>query len=77
MGIGGFEVHYDKALHAYALWNPGTRIYIGYDDPRAVAEKGRIAVRQGLAGLFGWELSQDDGDLLNAMNRGLGNQPAR
>jgi len=76
-GIGGFEVHYDKALHAYALWNPGTRIYIGYDDPRAVAEKGRIALGEGLAGLFGWELSQDNGDLLNAMNRGLGNRPAR
>ena len=28
-GIDGFEVHYDKALHAYALWNPETRVYIG------------------------------------------------
>jgi len=74
-GINGFQVYYDKALHAYALWNPETRVYIGYDDPRAVAEKGRLAVKAGLAGLFGWELSQDDGDLLNAMNRGLGNRP--
>ena len=47
----------------------------GYDDPRAVAEKGRLAVKAGLAGLFGWELSQDDGDIVNAMNRGLGNKP--
>jgi chitinase len=76
-GIRGVEVHYDKALHAYSLWNPASRVYVGYDDPRAVAEKGRIAVRQGLAGLFGWELSQDNGDLVNAMNRGLGNKPAR
>jgi len=76
-GIDGFAVHYDRALHAYALWNPKARIYIGYDDPRAVVEKGRIAVKTGLAGLFGWELSQDNGDLLNAMNRGLGNRPAR
>ena len=76
-GIRGVEVHYDKALRAYSLWNPASRVYVGYDDPRAVAEKGRIAVHQGLAGLFGWELSQDNGDLVNAMNRGLGNQPAR
>ena len=27
-----------------------------------------------LAGLFAWELSQDNGDLLNAMNRGLGHR---
>lgn len=73
-GIGGFEVHYDKALHAYALWNPANRIYVGYDDPRAIEEKGRIVKSQGLAGLFGWELSQDNGDLVNAMNRGLGNK---
>ena len=74
-GVGGFTVGYDRALHAYSLWNPASRIYIGYDDPRAVAEKGRIALRDGLAGLFGWELSQDDGDLLNAMNQGIGNRP--
>ena len=76
-GIDGFKVVYDPALHAYSLWNPDRRIYIGYDDPRAVAEKGRIAVADGLAGLFGWELSQDNGDLLNAMNAGLGNRPKR
>ena len=77
IGIDGFRVEYDRRLHAYSLWNPAKRIYIGYDDPRAVAEKGRIAVRDGLAGVFGWELSQDDGDLLNAMNRGVGNRATR
>jgi len=31
-------------------------------------------VRQaGLAGVFAWELSQDNGDILNAMNFGVGN----
>jgi chitinase len=74
-GIGGFTVEYDPALHAYSLWNPATRIYVGYDDPRAVAEKGRTAVKDGLAGVFAWELSEDNGDLLNAMNRGVGNRP--
>jgi chitinase len=76
-GIGGFTVDYDPALHAYALWNPAMRVYVGYDDPRAVAEKGRLAVKDGLAGIFAWEMSEDNGDLLNAMNRGVGNEPAR
>ncbi|HEV2675840.1 MAG TPA: glycosyl hydrolase family 18 protein [Aliidongia sp.] len=74
-GIGGFEVTYDAVLHAYALWNPETRVYVGYDDPRAVREKARAAVKDGLAGVFAWELSGDDGDLLGAMNRGVGNRP--
>ena len=74
-GIDGFKVEYDPVAHAYSLWNPATRIYVGYDDPRAVAEKARVAVKDGLAGVFAWELSEDNGDLLNAMNRGIGNRP--
>lgn len=73
-GRQGYRVEYDQALQAYALKHPVSGIYIGYDDPRAVREKGRLAARDGLAGLFGWELSQDNGDLLNAMNEGLGNR---
>ena len=76
-GIDGFKVEYDPALHAYSLWNPQSRVYIGYDDPRAVVEKGRAAVKDGLAGVFAWELSGDNGDLLNAMNAGIGNRPKR
>ena len=71
-GRNGYRVVYDPQAEAYALWNPTTRLYLGYDDPRAVLKKGRFAVEQGLAGVFAWELSQDNGDLLNAMNLGVG-----
>ena len=71
-GRSGYRVVYDPKGEAYALWNPATRFYLGYDDPRAVLRKGRFAVEQGLAGVFAWELSQDNGDLLNAMNLGVG-----
>jgi chitinase len=50
---------------------------MAYDDPRAVQAKGRFAREQGLAGVFAWELSQDNGDLLDAMNRGVGKMPAK
>ena len=46
---------------------------MGYDDPRAVLAKGAFARQAGLAGVFAWELSQDNGDILNAMNVGVGN----
>ncbi|HVK55190.1 MAG TPA: glycosyl hydrolase family 18 protein [Burkholderiales bacterium] len=73
-GVNGYQVQYDATLHAYYLWHPGTLTFIGYDDPRAVAEKGQYAVSQNLAGVFAWEIGQDNGDLLSAMNYGVGNQ---
>lgn len=68
---------FDPATLAYALWDPVARRYLGYDDPRAVVAMGVFARRQGLAGVFAWELSQDNGDLLDAMNRGMGKKPVR
>jgi len=71
----GFELVFDASAGSYALWNPRSRLYLGYDDPRGVLLKGRFAREHGLAGVFAWELSQDNGDLLNAMNLGVGHLP--
>jgi chitinase len=76
-GTRGYQVIHDKQADAYALWNPRTHVYMGYDDPRSVLSKARFVVDQGLAGVFAWEYSQDNGDLLNAMNLGLGHVPRR
>lgn len=73
----GYTLLHDAATDSYALWNPHSRLYLGYDDPRAVLAKGRFALEQGLAGVFAWELSQDNGDLLNAMNLGVGHRAIR
>jgi chitinase len=73
-GRGGFEARFDETQQAWALWDEKRRIYLGYDDPRAVEAKTRYALEQGLAGVFAWELGQDNGDLLNAMNRGSGHR---
>lgn len=75
-GKGGFRIVFDPVTKGYALWDPAGRRYLAYDDPRAVLAKGRFARQQGLAGIFAWELSQDNGDLLDAMNRGVGKRPA-
>ncbi|MES2354334.1 MAG: glycosyl hydrolase family 18 protein [Pseudomonadota bacterium] len=72
-GINGYQVRYDSTLHAYYLWNATTFTFIGYDDPRAVVEKGQYVVSQNLAGIFAWQLTGDNGDILSAMNHGVGN----
>ena len=72
-GRHGYQVVFDPRTHAWNLYNARNRLFMGYDDPRAVIEKGRFAREAGLAGVFAWELSQDDGDILNAMNAGVGN----
>jgi GH18 family chitinase len=44
----------------------------GWADPQSVRLKGEYIVSQGLAGGMFWELSNDNGDLLDALRAGLG-----
>jgi len=74
-GTQGWKAVFDRTTQSYTLWNARTQQMIGYDDPRSVRRKGRFAVAHGLAGVFAWELSQDNGDILNAMNLGVGQTP--
>ncbi len=74
-GRAGYRSVWDPVTQSWSLFNPAQQLWMGYDDPRAVLAKGRFVRDQGLAGVFAWELSQDNGDLLNAMNRGVGNVP--
>jgi chitinase len=72
-GRHGYAAIPDPVTQAWNLYDPRNRLFIGYDDPRAVLRKGAFVRAEGLAGVFAWELSQDNGDLLNAMNFGVGN----
>lgn len=73
-GLHGYQTLFDPQTRAWNLYNARNQLFMGYDDPRAVIEKGRMVREAGLAGVFAWELSQDNGDVLNAMNFGVGNQ---
>ncbi len=72
-GRHGYQAILDPRTQAWSLYNARSALFMGYDDPRAVIAKGRMARESGLAGVFAWELSQDNGDILNAMNYGVGN----
>lgn len=63
--LTGMKAHFDKRTQSWAKVGGGR--YVGYDDPRAVRAKVAFAKRQGLAGVFAWELSQDNGEILGAM----------
>ena len=62
----GLKPVFDKATQSPAMVGNGK--FVGYDDPRSVRAKVAFAKKAGLAGVFAWELSQDDGRLLDAMN---------
>ncbi len=72
-GRHGYQVLHDPRTGAWNLYNARSALFMGYDDPRAVLAKGAYVRQAGLAGVFAWELSQDNGDILNAMNFGVGN----
>jgi GH18 family chitinase len=76
-GRHGYEAIYDPVTQAWNLYDARDHLFMGYDDPRAVLLKGAFVRREGLAGVFAWELSQDNGDILNAMNYGVGNTVLR
>lgn len=64
--LPGMKPQFDAATQSWAVVGGGR--FLGYDDPRAVRAKVAFAKKAGLAGVFAWELSQDNGEILDAMN---------
>ena len=71
-GINGFTLFWDAAAKASYLWNAAEGKLVTLDTPRSVIEKGKYVKDKGLAGLFAWEIDADNGNILNAMHKGLG-----
>ncbi len=68
----GFERHWDDVAKVPWLYNAVTKEWISYDDPESVRLKGEYVSSQNLSGAMFWELSNDDGRLLDALRTGLG-----
>ncbi|RZJ09017.1 MAG: hypothetical protein EOP39_12480 [Rubrivivax sp.] len=62
----GLKPKFDRATQSWAMVGDGK--FVGYDDPSSVRAKVAFAKKAGLAGVFAWELSQDNGEILDAMN---------
>ncbi|AUF81645.1 chitinase [Malacosoma neustria nucleopolyhedrovirus] len=66
--------YYDEIAAAAYVFNDKTGDLISYDSEKSVLAKGKYVREKNLGGLFAWELDADNGDLLNAMNEGVGNE---
>jgi chitinase len=71
-----FVRHWDDVAKVPWLYNAQAKEWITYEDAQSMRIKGQYIVQQGLAGAMFWELSHDDGTLLDALRRGLA-APAR
>jgi chitinase len=68
----GWVRSWDDVAKVPSLYNAQTREWISYDDPQSIRLKGEYIASRGLAGGMFWELSNDNGELLNALRDGLG-----
>ncbi|GHA45041.1 glycoside hydrolase family 18 protein [Photobacterium aphoticum] len=76
-GRDGFEIRYNADCACHYAWRQKDGAFVTFDHPYDVYQKGRYAVKHKLAGVFSWAYQQDNGDVLNAMNEGVGNTPYR
>lgn len=70
----GYEYGYDSEAEAAYFFNTKTKGFITFDDKRSTLAKTNWARSKGLAGVFSWQILQDNGDLLNAMYQGMHSQ---
>lgn len=73
-GINGYEYRYDQDAEAPYVFNKSTGDLLSFDDARSVIAKGNYVLANDLGGVFSWEIDADNGDILNAMNQGIGNK---
>ena len=64
--------YWDDVAKVPWLYNASKKEWITYEDPQSMRLKGEYIAAQNLAGAMFWELSNDDGTLLDALRSGLG-----
>ncbi|MEP6915553.1 MAG: glycoside hydrolase family 18 protein [Acidobacteriota bacterium] len=72
LGTPGYVRYWDDIAKVPWLYNAATKEWISYDDPQSMRLKGEYVVSQTLGGGMFWELSNDNGPLLDALRDGLG-----
>ncbi|PKF49683.1 chitinase [Enterovibrio nigricans] len=66
---------YDAQAEAPWAWDPANGDLVTYDNKRSVMAKGAYVRQNNFAGLFAWEIDADNGDILNAMQESLADDP--
>lgn len=68
----GFTRRWEPQARVPWLYNPGTGVWITYEDAQSIREKGAYARQRGLRGVMVWEILGDDGRLTRALANALG-----
>jgi chitinase len=71
VGQNGYTRYWHDGAQAPWLYSPSAGVFISYDDPESLALKADYVREWGLGGVMFWELSADDGSLLEAIHSGL------
>ncbi len=66
-----FQRYWNSEAYVPWLYDPGTGIFISYDDPQSLQIKAGYARDQGLKGIMVWELSQGNTTLFEAIYKGF------
>lgn len=68
----GYRRHWDRKAQAPYLFNPGTKVFITYDDEKSIRKKAKYIKKNDLAGIFFWEYFNDPKEyLLHEIDRVL------
>jgi chitinase len=68
----GYVRYWDDVAKVPWLYSAEAKTWISYEDPQSMRLKGEYIAQQDLSGAMFWELSNDDGTLLDALRTGLG-----
>jgi chitinase len=68
----GYVRYWDDVAKVPWLYNADKKEWITYEDPQSMRLKGEYVTAENLGGAMFWELSNDDGTLLDALRAGLG-----
>ena len=71
----GYAYYWDEIAGVPYLYNAAKQEFISYDDASSISGKAAYAADRGLGGVMIWELSSDNGDLIQAIHDGFGNPP--
>ena len=67
VGQGDYTRYWHDEAQAPWLYSPSAQVFITYDDPESLAHKAGYVNEWDLGGVMFWELSCDDGSLLDAL----------
>jgi chitinase len=71
VGQNGYTRYWHNEAQAPWLYSPDAQVFITYDDPESLALKAEYVNEWNLGGVMFWELSADDGSLLDTLNAHL------